>query len=167
MCDHQHRAVLVAQTTAQLHHAAVQIRGKAARRLVQNQQPRVGQQLHRNRDTLFLAAGQAGDKRFLAALQIDRLDGVGHSGGDFGAGRVVGNAQLGRVGQALLHGQVVMHDVLLRHIAQRGLKGVAVGAGVQPIKPHAARRTGGCAGDAAGGLCWHCLPFCTHLQVGY
>ena len=38
---------------------------------------------------------------------MDRLDGVGHSGGDFGAGRVVGNAQLVRVGQALLHGQVV------------------------------------------------------------
>ena len=73
---------------------------------------------------------------------------MGHGGGDLGAGRIVGNAQLGRVGQALLHGQVVVHDVLLRHVTECGLKGVAVGAGVQPVKLHAARRAGGRARDA-------------------
>ena len=146
--DHQHRAVLVAQTAAQLHHAAVQIGRKAARRLVQDQQTRVRQQLHGDGNTLFLAAGQLGDKRLFTPLQIDSLNGVGHGGGDLGAGRIVGNAQLGRVGQALLHGQVVVHDVLLRHVTERGLKGVAVGAGVQPVKLYAARRAGGRARDA-------------------
>ena len=41
---------------------------------------------------------------FSRPLQIDSLNGVGHGGGDLGAGRIVGNAQLGRVGRALLHG---------------------------------------------------------------
>ena len=49
---------------------------------------------HGDGNTLFLAAGQLGDKRLFTPLQIDSLNGVGHGGGDLGAGRIVGNAQL-------------------------------------------------------------------------
>ena len=73
---------------------------------------------------------------------------MGHGGVDLCPGGVVGDAQLGRKGQALLHGQVIVHDVLLRHVAQHGLKSVTIIGGVQAVEPHAALGAGRSAGDA-------------------
>ena len=146
--DHQHGAVFVAELAAQLHHAAVQIGRKAACRLVQHKQARAGQQLHRNGDALFLPAGKARDHRFFASLQVDGGNGVRHGRAQLAAGGVVRDAQARRAQQALLHGEVLVQDVFLRHIANDGVEGVAVAVGVDAVKTDAARRAGGRAGDA-------------------
>ena len=56
---------------------------------------------------------------------------------------------LGGVGQALFHRQLVVHNVFLRHIAQHGIKGIAVAAGVNTVKADAAGGAGRRPGDAA------------------
>ena len=74
---------------------------------------------------------------------------MGHSSFDLGAGGIACNAQLGGVGQALFHRQLFVHNVFLRHIAQHGIKGIAVAAGVNTVKADAAGGAGRRPGDAA------------------
>ena len=112
--DHQDRAAVVGEAAEQLHDVAVHARVEARGGLVQEDQRRLGEELQGHRDALALAAGEGGDLLLLVDVQLELAQHLVDALLALVLGGVGGEAQLGRVLQRLLDGQLLVQDVVLR-----------------------------------------------------
>ncbi len=113
--DDEDRAAVVGEAAQQLHDVAVHARVEAGGRLVQEDQRRLGEQLQGDGDALALAAGEGADLLVLVDVELELAQHLVDAGLALGARGVGGEAQLGRVLQGPLDGQLLVQDVVLRH----------------------------------------------------
>lgn len=114
MGDDQHGAAVVGEAAQQLHDVAVHARVEAGGRLVEEDQGGLGQQLQGDRDALALAAGEGGDLLLLVDVELQLAEDLVDPGLPLGLRGVRGEAELGRVLEGLLDGQLLVQDVVLR-----------------------------------------------------
>ena len=148
--DDQDDAAGVGELTQHRHDLPVERGVQPGGRLVEDQQRRAGQQFQRHRGALALAAGEFvdagvemfGHLEFLEHL-VDDLFPVGLRG-------VRRQPQLRGVHQRLAHGELAVHDVVLRHHPDPGAQRGVLGVHVVAFERHLARRRMRVAGDQAG-----------------
>ena len=155
MGDHQHHTAGVGELAQHQHHLTVQRRVETGGRLVEQQQRRLGQQLERDRCALALTTRQLVHPGVGVLGQVEFLE---HLRDDLGAFLFVGvrrQSQLGGVAQRLVHRQLAVHHVVLRHhpdpAAHRRVLGVDVVALERDVSAHWA----GCIRRSAA-TAWSC-----------
>ena len=110
---------------------------QARRRLVEDEDRRIGQQLHGEVDALPLAATDApfslvADAGLLGAVEPELVDHRVDPGLDLGVGGVAGEPEPGRVPQRLPDGEVGMEDVVLWHIPDPSAEQIVVVVEIEP-----------------------------------
>ncbi len=114
--DHHDHAAVVGEPAQLAHHLEVEAGVEPRGRLVEEEQRRRGEQLGGDRDPLLLAAAELGADPVLQALGELELVGDGAHPGVTLRRRGVGRQpQLGGVPERLLHLELRVLDVLLRH----------------------------------------------------
>ena len=110
---------------------------QARRRLVEDEDRRIRQQLHGEVDALPLAAADAAfslvaDAGLLGAVEPELVDHRADPGLDLGVGGVAGEPEPGRVPQRLPDGEVGMEDVVLWHIPDPSAEQIVVVVEIEP-----------------------------------
>ena len=129
--DQDHRAPAIGQVAEQLHHLRLGAGVQAGGGLVQEEQPRLGEQLDAHGHPLALAAAQGGDQVVLAVLQPQLTDDLHDPLMALLFGGIGGHSQLGGIVQRLVNGQLAVDDVLLGDVAH--LAAVLVHVGIQVL----------------------------------
>jgi hypothetical protein len=162
--DHQHHAAGVGELAQHQHDLTVQRGVQTRRRLIEQQQRRLGEQLERHRRAFALPAGELVHPGVGVFGQVEFLEHLGDDLGPFLLAGVGRQPQLGGVAQRLVHGQLAVHDVVLRDhpdpAAHGGVFGVDVmalegdragaGAGVSRDQPRQRGLAGAGATDDRG-----------------
>jgi hypothetical protein len=139
--DHQHHPPGVGQPAQHAHHLAIQRRIQPGSRFIQDQQRWPGQQFHSHRGAFALSAREFVDAGVGMAGQLQFLEDSAHRRGAL-VGGGVRQPQFGGEAQGRIHGQLVMHHVVLGNqpdpVAQRRILAVQVTA----LETHLARGRG-------------------------
>ncbi len=138
--DANERLALIGQGAKQLHHSRFGAGVEAAGRLVDVEQGGAGQQLGPKTDALDLSAAEVGHERVAVRLEFHELDDVLHARFELSGCRVGRQPQPGRVVKGPRHGQLVVHDVLLGHVAKRLAEVVKMPIEVLTVGEHLAPR---------------------------
>ena len=145
--DDHYRAPLAGKFLEQIHHLQVEVGGESAGRLVEEDDLRVGEQFHGYGNAFALSAGEGGYLQIFASGQFHVRDRLFHTRPDLFARHFAAHTEHRRVAEGGLDGEIVVHYVLLRNVADDVLVrpdvvvigvGVvvdtAVGGGAQPVK---------------------------------
>ena len=113
------------------HHAV-----QAAVRLVQDEQGGVGNELHGDGQALALAAGELGHQTVLYRGEAENLHHFFHPGIAVGSGKILWQAQGGRVDQGAVHAVGAAHQIQLRHEADIVLHFLVVLVHIGAVEHH-------------------------------
>jgi hypothetical protein len=130
------RATAVGERAQQRHHAALVAGIEPRRRLVEEQQRGLGDELHRDRDASALAAGETADEQLAPGGDAEPIEHLLDLATALGAGTSRGKAQLRAVVERLRDGQPAVQDVLLGHVAEAQAQLVVVAVEVAPVVEH-------------------------------
>ncbi len=146
--DHDDRAAVVREVGHHLHDGLVQSGIEAGRRLVQEEQRGLGQQLKRDVNAFLLAAGEGGGPGLRVRRQGKLAENLGDPALPLCLARIAREAQFRRVAEGPAGRQLRVQDVLLRHqpdpVPQFGVVRVEIALVVQHAavggRPHAGQR---------------------------
>ena len=127
---------------------------EAGRRLVEEEDVRIGEQLDGDAGALALPAAQRADPDVGVLGQAHGVDRVTDRVVDLGRGRRRREPQPRRVAERASERQVGVDDVVLRHVAEHAAERPQVGVQVDAVEAHRPR---GCRGDAGDRLQQRCL----------
>ena len=131
---HKHHPAGVGEPAQHRHHLTVQRWVQARGRLVEDQQRRAGQQLHRHRRPLALTTGKLVDPGLLVLGQLELVEDALDDLPAILGGRVRRQPQLGRVLERVLQRQLPVHDVVLGHHSDPGTHRRVFGMQVVPVE---------------------------------
>ena len=106
-----------ASDAQQPHHARLEARVEAGRRLVEEQQARAAEQLGRHAGALALTAGERPDARVRMLVERQLVHHPLDARLDVAGRGVARQPQAGRVAERLAHGEARVHDLVLRDVA--------------------------------------------------
>src|SRR5947209_4129415 len=133
MRDQDNSPALVGQFTQQEHHLTIQPGIQARRRLVQEENARIGQQFQRYRDALPLTARELADQQITPRLHLYIVEHLFDTLLDLLLGKVIRQAHLRRIIEGMFDGDVTVDDILLWYIAKLCTEGCQVLIVVLPV----------------------------------
>ena len=138
--NHDNGLAVVAHALEGVHEGTLGARVKTRRRFVEEEKRRVAHQLHRDGGALLLAAGELADQLILVLGQFHCAQHFLHAGFPLGERGAFRQTQTRRVAQHTDKREVLMHNILLRNIANVVFQFVVMVVEVMAVDQHLAGR---------------------------
>ena len=136
--DQHDRLAGIGHLAQRMHQVALRSGVKPGGRLVQEEDVRVGKQLHRDAGALALSAAEGADGAVALFSQLHRGDGGGDGVLRLLGGGIFGQAQLGGIFQHVVEREVVVDDIALGDIADQLFDGIEVEVQIRAVDVNSA-----------------------------